>query len=59
VVSPNIPVPSSGDGGSGQIVVQQSRPTSGQGECINMLVSMCIEGPAPGQSLWQDRGAYP
>jgi hypothetical protein len=34
VVSPNIPVSSSGDGGSGRIVVRQSRPTGGQGGCI-------------------------
>jgi uncharacterized C2H2 Zn-finger protein len=34
VVSPNIPVSSSSEGGSGRIGVQQSRPTGGQGGCI-------------------------
>jgi hypothetical protein len=34
VVSLNIPVSSSGDGGSGRIGVQQSRPPGGQGGCI-------------------------
>jgi uncharacterized C2H2 Zn-finger protein len=34
VVSPNIPVSSSSDGGSGWIGVRQSRPTGGQGGCI-------------------------
>jgi hypothetical protein len=34
MVSLNIPVSSSGDGGSGRIGFQQSRPTGGQGGCI-------------------------